>query len=196
MLLKGINCPPLTLPLIYCDNDAALRLAEDQVWHSRVKHIRVKYHYVREQILQKKLKVTRVRTKDNVADLLTKPLSRPDFLRHRTNLGLHAPTGEEDTKALISSAQLLLLPFNTYHALYTYNHTSYHPDHKSQDTDDISYHTILYTIPYHIPASHTIPSCTIPYSISHHTIPYTTPHTISYSSITPYPADARVEEDC
>jgi hypothetical protein len=75
MLLKGINCHPECLPVIHCDNDATVRLAEDQVWHSKVKHICVKYHYVHEQVLQRKMKVTCVRTKDNVADLFTKALS-------------------------------------------------------------------------------------------------------------------------
>jgi hypothetical protein len=59
---------------VYCDNDAASILTEDHVWHARVKHIRVKYHYVRELVTNKELAVHRVRSADNTADILTKPL--------------------------------------------------------------------------------------------------------------------------
>ena len=68
--------------------NAASRLSEDHVWHSRVKHIRVKYHYVREQVLSGEVKIQRVRSSDNVADILTKLLSRNDFQRLRFYLGL------------------------------------------------------------------------------------------------------------
>jgi hypothetical protein len=144
MLLKGINFLPPTPPLIHCDNDAAVRLAEDQVWHSKVKHIHVKYHYVREQVLQKRMKVTRVHTKDNMADLFTKALSRPDFLRHHASLGLRAPAGEEDTKALLLTAQLTPLSINTYHTLYTYHHNNYDTTTTCYDTDTpTSYNTTI-----------------------------------------------------
>src|SRR6266702_596646 len=89
-LLDGLMLlPPGPSPL-YCDNDAASRLAEDHVWHSHTKHIRVKYHYVREQVLTGELSVQRVNSKDNTADILTKPLGRVDFLRLRQYLGLNA----------------------------------------------------------------------------------------------------------
>ena len=87
-LLSGLQLLPSGATQLYCDNDAASRLSEDHVWHSRVKHIRVKYHYVREQVLSGEVKIQRVRSSDNVADILTKPLSRNDFQRLRFYLGL------------------------------------------------------------------------------------------------------------
>ena len=35
---------------VYCDNDAAVCLAEDHMSHSQVKHIQVKFHMIREYI--------------------------------------------------------------------------------------------------------------------------------------------------
>jgi hypothetical protein len=148
MLLKGINSLPPTPPLIYCNNDTAVRLAEDQVWHSKVKHIHVKYHYVCKQILQKKLKVTHVCTKDNMADLFTKALSRPDFLCHHANLGLCVPTGEEDTKAFMLTTQPL--PINTYHTLYTYNHDDY---------NTATLHPSIHTTTTHLTDTHVEEDC-------------------------------------
>jgi len=87
MLLEiGYRQPRATM--LHCDNDAASRLAEDQVWHSHVKHIRTKFHYVREQVLEGELKVTRIHTKSNAADIFTKALSRTDFERLRLQIGL------------------------------------------------------------------------------------------------------------
>ena len=88
-LLGGDKSPT---PL-YCDNDAASILTQDHVWHARVKHIRVKYHYVRELVADGELLVKRVRSSDNTADILTKPLGRTDFHRLRHNLGLRYPPG-------------------------------------------------------------------------------------------------------
>ena len=90
-LLHTLKLLPSHATPLLCDNDAASKLTEDHVWHSHVKHIRVKYHYIREQILFGDLEVNRVRSHDNTADILTKPLNRSDFLRLRQYLGLRLP---------------------------------------------------------------------------------------------------------
>ena len=87
-LLEGLG---LTLPeptYVYCDNDAARHLTEDQRWHARVRHIRVKYHSTRDLVEFDELKVLRVRSSENAADILTKPLARNDFTRLRQYLGV------------------------------------------------------------------------------------------------------------
>ena len=90
-LLHGIHLLPSSATRVFCDNNAATRLTGDHVWHANTKHIRVKYHYTREQVLAGDLLVTRVRSCDNTADIFTKPLSRHDFQRLRTSLGLTGP---------------------------------------------------------------------------------------------------------
>ena len=90
-LLEGIRFVPSGTTQLLCDNDAASRLAEDHVWHSHTKHIRVKYHYTRELVDSGDVVVKRVGSKDNLADILTKPLSRPDFQRLCHYLGIRAP---------------------------------------------------------------------------------------------------------
>jgi hypothetical protein len=90
-LLNGLHLlPPTTTPL-YCNNNAASLLMEDHMWHSRVKHIHVKYHYIQDQVSDGKISITRIKSANNTANILTKPLSWSDFLWLHQYLGLHAP---------------------------------------------------------------------------------------------------------
>ena len=89
-LLSGLHFgTPHPTPL-HCDNDAARRLAEDHVGHPNVKHIRVKFHHIRELVDDGSVSLLRIRSVDNTADILTKPLARSDFLRLRHYLGIRA----------------------------------------------------------------------------------------------------------
>ena len=87
-LLDDIGFPCCSSTPLHCDNDAATRLAEDHVFHSQVKHIRVKLHSIRDAIAFGDIKLLQVRSEDNSADILTKSLGRSDFLRLRSYLGL------------------------------------------------------------------------------------------------------------
>ncbi|KNZ74984.1 Copia protein [Termitomyces sp. J132] len=71
-----------------CDNNAAVNLSEDPLLHSHVKHVDIKYHFLREQVASNELIVKYINTKDNVADLFTKPLPLPRFSRLQSILGL------------------------------------------------------------------------------------------------------------
>jgi Reverse transcriptase (RNA-dependent DNA polymerase) len=93
-VLEGLKLLPPGATNIYCDNDAATRLSEDHVWHSHTKHIRVKYHHTRELVYNGDISVLRVGSKDNIADILTKPLGRSDFQRLRHYLGIRTSTDE------------------------------------------------------------------------------------------------------
>jgi hypothetical protein len=64
--------------VIFCDSLSAICLAKDQVHHERTKHIDVRYHFLRSE---KRVKVKKVKTDDNPADALTKPVTLNKF-RH------------------------------------------------------------------------------------------------------------------
>ena len=49
----------------------------------------IKYHYLRECVENREVKLKYISTRDNLADALTKPLERQKFIRFRTFLGLH-----------------------------------------------------------------------------------------------------------
>jgi hypothetical protein len=73
---------------LFCDNDVAVRLTQDYVWHSRVKHIHVKFHSVRELVCLGDAAILHVNSADNIADILMKPLGRIAFERLWLMLGL------------------------------------------------------------------------------------------------------------
>lgn len=88
-LLVAIDFPQNLLTPINCDNTAAITLSKDSLYHNRVKHIDIKYHFLREFALAGDLRLSYVNTRDNIADIFTKALDLTKFARFRTLLGLH-----------------------------------------------------------------------------------------------------------
>lgn len=58
------------------DNQGCIALSENPVFHKRTKHIDIKYHFVRERVASNEIKIEYVATEDQLADLLTKGLSK------------------------------------------------------------------------------------------------------------------------
>ena len=87
-LLNAIDIPQTIPSPLKCDNNAAITLSSDPSFHNRVKHIDIKYHYIRECVDAKALDVVYVNTKDNIADAFTKPLDPKPFSRMRSLMGL------------------------------------------------------------------------------------------------------------
>ena len=56
---------------IHCDNQNAIFLAKNHAYQSKMKHIDVQYHFVRDMVERKKVLLEKVDTLDNVADSLT-----------------------------------------------------------------------------------------------------------------------------
>jgi hypothetical protein len=91
MLLEGLN-EEQQQTIIRCDNSGAVKLAHNPVNHSRTKHIDITHHFLREKIAGKEVDLVQVSTKDNVADIFTKPLTKEGHQRLCSALGVTAPT--------------------------------------------------------------------------------------------------------
>lgn len=78
-------------PTIYCDNVGATYLCANPVFHSRMKHVALDYHFIRNQVQSGALRVVHISTKNQLADVLTKPLSRPLFLNFTSKIGVAKP---------------------------------------------------------------------------------------------------------
>ncbi|GJZ92901.1 hypothetical protein Tco_0664966, partial [Tanacetum coccineum] len=65
--------------IVNCDNQSAIHLSRNAMFHERTKHINVRYHFIREIVESKEIKVAKIGTKDNAADAFTKVVPGPKF---------------------------------------------------------------------------------------------------------------------
>ena len=80
-----INLGPIPL----CgDNQGFIFLASNPVQEKQIKHIDLRYHYIREVIRQKQIELLFIEGVENPADLFTKNLGRIKFLKFREQLEL------------------------------------------------------------------------------------------------------------
>ncbi|GJT65355.1 putative ribonuclease H-like domain-containing protein [Tanacetum coccineum] len=57
---------------IYIDNESTICIVKNPVYHSKIKHIAIRHHFIRDAYEKKLIQVLKINTDDNVADLLTK----------------------------------------------------------------------------------------------------------------------------
>lgn len=87
-LLQELKVQIPKSPVIYCDNVGTTYLCVNPVFHSKMKHVGIDFHFVRDRVANGSLRVTHVSSADQLADLLTKPLSRPTLVSLRSKIGV------------------------------------------------------------------------------------------------------------
>ncbi|KAH9779134.1 hypothetical protein KPL71_007611 [Citrus sinensis] len=73
---------------IYCDNSSTIRLSKNPVLHGRSKHIDVRFHFLRDLTRDGVVELVFCETKDQLADVMTKPLTVDVFQKFRSQLGV------------------------------------------------------------------------------------------------------------
>jgi hypothetical protein len=75
------------VPLL-CDNESAIRMADNLVEHSRTKHIDIRYHFLRDHQQKGDIEISYVNTHNQLADIFTKPLDEKTFSKLRNELNI------------------------------------------------------------------------------------------------------------
>ena len=73
---------------IYCENQSCIKLIENSMFHDKLKHIEIKYHYIQDIVQRRSINLQYLPTKEQVADVLTKPLSHVKFEYFRYKHGV------------------------------------------------------------------------------------------------------------
>ncbi|KAK6163686.1 hypothetical protein DH2020_000550 [Rehmannia glutinosa] len=73
---------------IMCDNTSAIAITQNHVLHSRIKHIDVRYHFIRDHVEKKDITLEYISTDKQLADIFTKPLCESRFEELKHELGL------------------------------------------------------------------------------------------------------------
>lgn len=98
------------MPFLHYDNLSALYMIVNPVFHGRIKHIELDYHYVRERVALGALETRFVPSKHQPVDIFTKPLYKALFLDSRLKLGLvfdprHSLRGSENITDIESTTK-------------------------------------------------------------------------------------------
>jgi hypothetical protein len=87
-LLVGLFDQEMSLTVIHCDNQSCIKLSENPVFHDRLKHIEIRYHFIRDWVQRGAVQLQYISTDDQVADILTKALPRGKHVFFRDKMGL------------------------------------------------------------------------------------------------------------
>jgi hypothetical protein len=85
--LRDYGYKLIKVPLL-CDNESAIRMADNPVEHSCTKHIDIRYHFLRDHQQTRDIEIAYVNTKDQLADIFTKPLDEKTFNKLRKELNI------------------------------------------------------------------------------------------------------------
>ena len=87
-LQQPVSKAPHLGTLLLVDNQSAMALAKNASFHDRTKHIAVHHHFIRDEVENGTIRPEYIPTDDQVADVLTKPVSREKFESFSVDLGL------------------------------------------------------------------------------------------------------------
>jgi hypothetical protein len=73
---------------IHCDNTSAISVSKNLVFHSKTKHIPVKYHFLRKHVTNTVVYLHYILSKDQIAGIFTKSLAKAQFEYLRQKLGV------------------------------------------------------------------------------------------------------------
>ena len=87
-IVVGLFDQRMDSTVVYCDNQSCIKLPDNPVFHDKSKHIDIQYHHLRDCVARRSMLLKYISTKKQVADILTKALSKCKFEFHRDKIGV------------------------------------------------------------------------------------------------------------
>ena len=94
-LLTELGYKPTSTINLFCDNKAAIAIAQNPVQHGRTKHVEVDRHFIKQKLEAKVFQFPFVKSEDQLADILTNAIFSKAFHNSLDQLGIgdiYAPT--------------------------------------------------------------------------------------------------------
>ena len=87
-LFEELGFAQTLLTTIFGDNEGSIAILKNPQFHKRAKHIGTQFHSVKEQVRKGVVTIESVRSQQQTADVLTKPLPQPKHKQHVSEMGL------------------------------------------------------------------------------------------------------------
>ncbi|KAM1176336.1 hypothetical protein ACFX19_029237 [Malus domestica] len=94
-LLAELECPSMSTSNLFCDNKAGIDISHNPIQHDCMKHVEVDIHFIKEKLDGNIIQFSFVKSKDQLADILTKDVASQAFYNSLVKLGMnniYAPT--------------------------------------------------------------------------------------------------------
>ena len=95
LLLMDLGYLPRQSIWLYCDNKATCDIARNPIQHDCTKHVEVDKFFIKEKLDEKIVELPKIRSEDQMADILTKAVSSRVFSKFLGKFGMcdiYAPT--------------------------------------------------------------------------------------------------------
>jgi hypothetical protein len=87
-LLQELEFKTPETTILYGDNQGAINLSKNPMYHSRTKHIDIRHKFITDHTSKSSIKVEYLNSNDMIADIFTKNLNTEKFRKHRQSLGI------------------------------------------------------------------------------------------------------------
>ena len=94
-LLAKIGIAPSFVMNLFCDNKTTIAISHNHIQHDRTKHVEVDRNFIKQNLEENIIQLPFIKSKDQLADILTKVVSTRNFYNSLDKLGIrdiYAPT--------------------------------------------------------------------------------------------------------